>query len=105
MTPRFQKWIASSVFALGICTAFTLAPLTDAHAQTPSPAAKPQEPATQPSTGATSGTAPGNAGSSGWSGSGMGGSHTGTTPNAQTPASPTEQPETAKGLNPQPKTQ
>lgn len=60
------------------------------------------------STGATppdaghpaSGTSPGTAGSTGWTG-GMGGSYIGTTPNGPSPASrSTDHPATAKGLDP-----
>jgi hypothetical protein len=61
--------------------------------------AKPDEPATAPVAGPNSGTAPGGAGSTGWSG-GTGGSNIGTSPHAPSPGSPTEQPPTATGLDP-----
>ncbi len=49
--------------------------------------------------GGSSGTDPGNAGSTGWSG-GTGGSNIGTTPGSPTPGSPTEHPATVQGVNP-----
>ncbi|MDI4666217.1 hypothetical protein K9U40_18090 [Xanthobacter autotrophicus] len=55
--------------------------------------------ATPPAQGAHSGTAPGGAGSTGWSG-GTGGSFIGTTPQASTPGSPDRQPEVVKGADP-----
>lgn len=55
-------------------------------------------PATQPEQHSGSGTAPGNAGSTGWSG-GTGGSFAGTSQHAPTPDSPTWQPEVAHGLD------
>lgn len=91
MTIRIQTLLAA---------AFMSAWIAAASAQSTTPAASPDGPATAPSTGPNSGTAPGNAGSTGWSGSGMGGSHTGTSQHAPMPGSKTEQPETAKGLNP-----
>ncbi|MFG1374443.1 hypothetical protein V5F32_19875 [Xanthobacter oligotrophicus] len=54
---------------------------------------------TPPAQGANSGTAPGGADSTGWSG-GTGGSFIGTTPQASTPASPDRQPEVVTGLDP-----
>ncbi|MFG1302573.1 hypothetical protein V5F34_00330 [Xanthobacter autotrophicus] len=54
---------------------------------------------TPPSQGAGSGTEPGGAGSTGWSG-GTGGSYIGTTPQASTPASPDRQPEVVTGVDP-----
>lgn len=56
------------------------------------------EAATPPQPGARDGTAPGNAGSTGWSG-GTGGSHIGTNPQGATRDSPTEHPPTARGLD------
>lgn len=57
-------------------------------------------PATPESKSADSGTAPGNSGSTGFSGSGLGGAYTGTTPNGPVASSPSVQPATAKGLDP-----
>jgi hypothetical protein len=57
------------------------------------------EAATPPQRGSGDGTAPGNAGSSGWTG-GMGGSHLGTNTQGATQNSPTWQPPTARGLDP-----
>lgn len=75
-----------------------------AAAQTSGPAqsgcaATPTESATPPAQGDDSGTRPGSAGSTAWSG-GTGGSYIGTTPGAPTPASPTEHPPTVQGANP-----
>ncbi|MDX7951523.1 hypothetical protein P7D22_10125 [Lichenihabitans sp. Uapishka_5] len=82
-----------------------------ALAQSPpaSPAGKPQSdcanaaatltPATQTAPAAADGTAPGNAGSTGWSG-GTGGSYLGTTPAGASKDSKTWQPATARGLDP-----
>lgn len=55
--------------------------------------------ATQPAKGNGDGTAPGNAGSTGWTG-GLGGSYIGTTSGGATPDSKSFQPETARGLDP-----
>jgi hypothetical protein len=55
--------------------------------------------ATPPARGSGDGTAPGNAGSTGWSG-GTGGSHIGTNTNGATASSRTWQPPTARGLDP-----
>ena len=55
--------------------------------------------ATPPTPGPSSGTAPGNSGSTGWTG-GLGGSHTGTSPHAPTSGSPNTQPPTSTGLDP-----
>lgn len=74
---------------------------TAAFAQTSSP---PPGPATPPRPGPNSGTAPGNEGSTGWTG-GTGGSFTGTSPHAPTPGSPTQQPPTVQGLDPRPENQ
>lgn len=82
--------------ALFIAAAVTLAPLA-ATAQT---SGKADAPMTAPSTGPQSGSAPGNAGSSGWSGSGLGGSHTGMPNDSKSGG----QPETVQGVNPQPST-
>ena len=57
------------------------------------------QPATGPAPESRDGTAPGNAGSTGWSG-GTGGSHIGTNTNGALPSSPTWQPPTARGLDP-----
>lgn len=57
------------------------------------------EAATQPRQGGRDGTAPGNAGSTGWSG-GTGGSFIGTNTAGATSASRTWQPPTARGLDP-----
>jgi hypothetical protein len=57
------------------------------------------EAATPPARGSGDGTAPGNAGSTGWSG-GTGGSNIGTNPSGATQASRTWQPPTARGLDP-----
>jgi hypothetical protein len=84
-----------------LTAAAVLASLTFASAQSPSPTAKPDQPATQPQPGPSSGTAPGNEGSTGWTG-GTGGSFTGTSNHAPTTGSRTEQPETVRGVNPQP---
>ncbi|QRG04505.1 hypothetical protein EZH22_15005 [Xanthobacter dioxanivorans] len=59
----------------------------------------PHTPATPPARGADSGTQPGGAGSTGWSG-GTGGSNIGTTPQAGTHASPDRQPAVVTGLDP-----
>lgn len=56
------------------------------------------QPATGVAQGPSSGTAPGNSGSTGWSG-GTGGSHTGTVPAGALPESKTWQPQTASGLD------
>lgn len=50
-------------------------------------------------TGPSSGTVPGNAGSTGWSG-GMGGTHMDTTPSGPAPGSEQQHPPTAQGLDP-----
>ena len=55
--------------------------------------------ATPPTQGSNSGTAPGNMGSNAWSG-GTGGSYIGTNPQGPTPGSPSDQPATARGLDP-----
>lgn len=57
------------------------------------------EAATPPDRNSRDGTAPGNAGSTGWSG-GTGGSHTGTNPQGATQHSQTWHPPTARGLDP-----
>ncbi len=57
-------------------------------------------PATPAAKAPASGTAPGNSGSTGFSGSGLGGAYTGTTPNGAVAGSPSVQPATAKGLDP-----
>ena len=85
-------------FLLG--SALMAAGLAPALAQT-TPRPAPQEPATPPRPGPNSGTAPGNEGSTGWTG-GTGGSFTGTSPHAPTPGSPTDQPPVVRGLNPRP---
>lgn len=54
---------------------------------------------TQPVQGADSGTAPGGAGSSGWTG-GLGGSDIGTSQAQELPSSPQEHPAVASGLDP-----
>lgn len=59
----------------------------------------PHSAATPTDDGPSSGTAPGSSGSTAWTG-GTGGSHTGTTPNAPTPGSPTAQPEVVQGVDP-----
>ena len=46
------------------------------------------------------GTAPGNTGITGFSGSGLGGAYTGTSPNGPVAGSPSVQPATAHGLDP-----
>lgn len=56
------------------------------------------EAATPPARNTADGTAPGNAGSTGWSG-GTGGSHIGTNTSGALPSSPTWQPPTARGLD------
>jgi hypothetical protein len=70
--------------------------LNDAPGCTPPAKA---EAATPPARGSGDGTAPGNAGSTGWSG-GTGGSHIGTNTNGATASSLTWQPPTARGLDP-----
>ena len=55
-------------------------------------------PATAPQPGAPDGTAPGNAGSTGWTG-GLGGSQIGTNAAGAVPESKTWQPPTARGLD------
>lgn len=61
--------------------------------------AAPTQAATPPVKSPSSGTAPGDSGSTGWSG-GTGGSNIGTSADGPTSGSPTSQPETAKGLDP-----
>lgn len=68
-------------------------PPTDRCAEPPATAATP------PPRGPSSGTAPGAEGSTGWTG-GTGGSHTGLSPGAPAPGSPTEHPPTVKGVDP-----
>lgn len=58
-----------------------------------------QEPATPKGSGQENGSAPANAGNTGWTG-GTGGSYVGTTPAGANPSSPTVQPEVARGLDP-----
>jgi hypothetical protein len=60
----------------------------------------PSEPATPVAKGEGSGTAPGSSGSTGWSGSGLGGAYNGTAPSGPTAGSPSWHPVTAKGLDP-----
>ncbi|MFG1423788.1 hypothetical protein [Roseixanthobacter liquoris] len=55
--------------------------------------------ATPPAKGENSGTAPGGAGSTGWSG-GTGGSYIGTQQSGATSGSPTDHPATVEGVNP-----
>ncbi|MFC3127654.1 hypothetical protein ACFOD4_21535 [Pseudoroseomonas globiformis] len=92
-----------------VLTALCLAMLAvPALAQRPAPESQRQgkectgstkaEPATPPARG-QDGTAPGNAGSTGWSG-GTGGSYIGTNPQGSSEASRTWQPPTARGLDP-----
>ena len=57
------------------------------------------EPATRPAPASNDGTAPGNAGSTGWSG-GLGGSNIGTSQNGAVAESKSYQPATAQGLDP-----
>ena len=57
-------------------------------------------PATPMNKGQGSGTAPGSSGSTGWSGSGLGGSYNGTSPSGPNDSSPSFQPVTAKGIDP-----
>lgn len=64
-----------------------------------SAAAPAQEPATPKGTGQENGSAPANAGNTGWTG-GTGGSYVGTTPAGANPSSPTVHPEVARGLDP-----
>nr|WP_189503158.1 hypothetical protein [Tianweitania populi] len=61
-------------------------------------AASKAEPATAPDRNSADGTAPGNTGSTGWSG-GTGGAYIGTNPQGATAASPTWQPPTARGID------
>ncbi len=56
-------------------------------------------PATPQSAGDKSGTAPGNAGKTGWT-NGIGGSFAGTSEHAASPGSPNQQPAVATGLDP-----
>jgi hypothetical protein len=63
------------------------------------PQAPAKEPATAPAQGEKSGTEPGGAGSTGWTG-GLGGSYVGTVPSGPNEASPSIQPEVATGLDP-----
>ena len=78
--------------------------LAQAQSTSPSKAGCDAAPAATPATpetrSAESGTAPGNSGSTGFSGSGLGGAYTGTTPNGAVATSPSVQPATAKGLDP-----
>ena len=73
-------------------------------AQTPSPPSRDcaAAPSGQPATPAAKDAAAGskNPGATGWSGSGLGGSHTQTANQGPTASSPTAQPETATGLDP-----
>ena len=74
-----------------------------AFAQAPAPSkdcAAPERQASTPSEeGPSSGTKPGNAGSTGWSG-GIGGTHMDTTPSGPRPGSEQQHPPTAQGLDP-----
>jgi hypothetical protein len=90
------------VFALAAALA-QLCPMTSVEAQQAAPTgnceiAAAAEPATPTDRSADSGTK--NMGSTGWSGGGMGGSHNDTTPSGPTASSPSDQPATAKGLDP-----
>ncbi len=77
---------------------------TPCWAQTAAQSPCPEEPATTAATAPdpnsqASGTSPGTAGSSGWTG-GLGGSYIGTAPKGPTPQSPSDHPATASGLDP-----
>lgn len=82
--------IAAAVAFLGVATAFAQDAPRDCMQGSPG------EPATKPAPAAADGTAPGNAGSTGWSG-GLGGSHIGTAPAGSVARD--FQPATAKGLD------
>lgn len=90
--------------ALGIAAVlFFFAVAVSALAQTSSPSAGCEvAPSTNPPTPVEKGSDSGskNMGSTGWSGGGMGGSHTGTSASGPTPGSTTEHPATAKGVDP-----
>ncbi|WP_250157159.1 hypothetical protein [Tianweitania aestuarii] len=93
-----------AVAALGLLSA------SPVWAQTPNDVSRPgdktncteaagkAEPATAPERNSDDGTAPGNTGSTGWSG-GTGGAYIGTNPQGATAASPTWQPPTARGID------
>lgn len=92
---------------VSIAAAALLLAMTAAGAQTQSTSpSKPgcdaaaATPATPETRGDASGTAPGNGGSTGFSGAGLGGAYTGTAPSGAVPGSPSVQPATAKGLDP-----
>lgn len=77
---------------------------TPCWAQTAAQPPCPEEPSTTAATSPdpnsqASGTSPGTAGSSGWTG-GLGGSFIGTAPKGPTPESPSDHPATASGLDP-----
>jgi len=77
---------------------------TPCWAQTAAQSPCPEEPATTAATAPdpgnqASGTSPGTAGSTGWTG-GLGGSYIGTAPKGPTPESPSDHPKTASGLDP-----
>ncbi|EIM28826.1 hypothetical protein [Microvirga lotononidis] len=73
---------------------------TPCFAQNPCPEEPASTAATTPDPNSqASGTSPGTAGSSGWTG-GLGGSYIGTTPKGPTPQSPSDHPATASGLDP-----
>lgn len=80
--------------AMTIPTALAQAPERAA----PSSSATPPPPSSQPPH-QSSGTAPGEAGSTGWTG-GIGGSHIGTSQDGPAPGSPNAHSETATGLDP-----
>jgi hypothetical protein len=94
--------VPTVVLVLAIVTAVeSAAPVWAANRQTEcgqTEAASKVEPATPPDMQSADGTAPGNGGSTGWTG-GTGGAHIGTNPAGSTPHSKTWQPPTARGLD------
>jgi hypothetical protein len=74
------------------------AALAQSAAKTDCEVAAPAKSPTETAKGPDSGSK--NMGSTGWSGGGMGGSHNDTTASGALPGSKTEQPATAKGLDP-----
>lgn len=109
-SPRAARICATAIVG-GIMFLLASGVPAPASAQTATPPAQtgaceepPHTAATPPAHGPDSGTKPGSEGSTAWSG-GTGGSYTGLTPHAGTPASPTRQPDTVSGVNPKPEPQ
>ncbi|QTL05460.1 hypothetical protein J5J86_09340 [Aquabacter sp. L1I39] len=104
--PLFTCSLHRLSLSAGLFLVFSGAAFAQAGGPAPGPASgrsdcsmPPHSSATAPDQGPGSGTAPGSAGSTAWTG-GTGGSHIGTTPHAPTPASPNSQPEVVQGVDP-----